>query len=532
LFLHIRTRSLATACLAATIAAWGALSACAQVTNSQPESITTRAQARVLSLREAIETALLNNRALQIERFNPAIARLSLSASYGYYDPLFSSQFQRETAADTGGFDPADFSRDAIYEAESEIGALGLSGVLPSGLTYSMGGTYAHSDGTRNFLNFDSYKLGASIALRQPLLKNFWTDIGRTAIAVNKKNLKITELGVAFVAMNTIDLVQQGYYELLFARENMRIQQDLLEAKNRTLTGVRRQVELGQLTVLEERLAISQAARVDADLIAATNQVVLAENNLKTLLGYGIEDWEGGPFLPADGLVVSPVPMVLRESWERGLQRRPDLAQLREDYERNMIELRFRRNQLFPSLDVIGAYGRRGASAVQVLPPTPGQPFTSASASLSDAFEQLEDAAAPSDMVGVVFSIPLSRKAERANYRATKEMRDQAAVRVRQKEELVLREISDAYEIAESAYMRVGATQRAREYARLALDAEQQKLASGKSSLFVVLQLQGDLAQVEAAEMRARADHNRAISRLHFAEGSLLEVSGFELDFN
>ena len=126
---------------------------------AQPGSPT----AKPVSLRDCIEAALLNNRLLQIERINPEIARLTLSGGYGYYDPLFFSEVRAEESSDTGGFDPADFSRDAIYSAESEVAGGGLSGFLPSGMSYNLAANYAHSDGLRNGLNFDSYKLGSGI---------------------------------------------------------------------------------------------------------------------------------------------------------------------------------------------------------------------------------------------------------------------------------------------------------------------------------------------------------------------------------
>src|SRR3954465_7529437 len=44
-----------------------------------------------LTLKEAIDAALLNNRALQIQRINPEIARMTLQASWGYYDPFFAT---------------------------------------------------------------------------------------------------------------------------------------------------------------------------------------------------------------------------------------------------------------------------------------------------------------------------------------------------------------------------------------------------------------------------------------------------------
>src|SRR5687767_8589443 len=66
-------------------------------TNSVPATPT-------ITLRRAIEQALLRNRDLQVERINPEIARLAINAAYGYYDPIFSAEGRRVSDSDLGGF--------------------------------------------------------------------------------------------------------------------------------------------------------------------------------------------------------------------------------------------------------------------------------------------------------------------------------------------------------------------------------------------------------------------------------------------
>jgi outer membrane protein TolC len=61
-----------------------------------------------------------------------------------------------------------------------------------------------------------------------------------------------------------------------------------------------------------------------------------------------------------------------------------------------------------------------------------------------------------------------------------------------------------------------------REYAEAALQAEQKKLESGKSTSFQVLQLQKDLTDARGAEIRALADYNNALAQLSLAEGTTL----------
>jgi outer membrane protein len=475
------------------------------------------AQVRRLRLDQCVFTALRQNRELQIERLTPAITESVLSGSYGYYDPIFRTEARSQNASDTGGFDPADFSRDAVYDAESQTIRSGVTGFLPWGMNYNVFGGYDHSDGNRNGLNFESFSLQSGISVRQPLLRDFWIDQGRMTIQVNKKELKITELGVHYVAMDVINRVQLAYYELAYAIQQAQEQREFLRSREELLATVKRRIELGSLTVLDEQLAAARVATVAASLATADNAVRLAENELRTMLG---EAWTNSAEVrleASDSLLAVPQAFNMQESWQQGLTGRPDLAQLREDVAKAKIDLKYRRNQLFPALDVVASHVRRGSDTDQLLPPL--QP----SASLSSARSQIENGDAPTDVVGVVFTLPLGLASERANFRASKQMKEQAELRVKQYEELVMRQISDALHTARAQYDRVTLTRRARELSEAALEAENQKLLGGKSTIFVVLELQSDLATARAAELRAKADFNKAHSQMRFAEASLLE---------
>jgi outer membrane protein TolC len=127
------------------------------------------------------------------------------------------------------------------------------------------------------------------------------------------------------------------------------------------------------------------------------------------------------------------------------------------------------------------------------------------------------------DSFTIAFSIPLSLASERANYRLAKQFRSQAELRLKQKEELVLREISDAFHTVQTSRERAQAAARGVDYTRAAVEAEERRLAGGKSSLFLVLELQDQLVNLQAAAIRAAADYNRALSQLNLADGSILE---------
>jgi outer membrane protein len=90
-------------------------------------------------------------------------------------------------------------------------------------------------------------------------------------------------------------------------------------------------------------------------------------------------------------------------------------------------------------------------------------------------------------------------------------------------EQGIMIEIDNAIKQAASSYDRVQATRKASEYALAALEAEQKKLENGKSTSFVVLQLQNDLTSARSAELRAVADYNNALAELSFREATTFE---------
>jgi outer membrane protein TolC len=134
-------------------------------------------------------------------------------------------------------------------------------------------------------------------------------------------------------------------------------------------------------------------------------------------------------------------------------------------------------------------------------------------------------------MVGIALSFPFTAKAERGNFKASKHLRAQAEIFVKQREELVLREISDAFHTARISFDRARMAQDAVRYSRSAFEAEEKRLSGGTSTMFFVLQLQNDLVSAQLAEARSRADYNKALAQWYFAEGTSLSRRNFSVEY-
>ena len=107
---------------------------------------------------------------------------------------------------------------------------------------------------------FDTSSGSASISLTQPLLKNFWIDQTRFNIKVAKNRIKYSELGLKQTIMSIVTTVEQAYYDLIYARENVTVQEKAVELATQLVVENKKRVEVGSLAPLDEKQAEAQAA--------------------------------------------------------------------------------------------------------------------------------------------------------------------------------------------------------------------------------------------------------------------------------
>ena len=169
--------------------------------------------------------------------------------------------------------------------------------------------------------------------------------------------------------------------------------------------------------------------------------------------------------------------------------------------------------QLFPELDVFGTYGYNGSGGVY-----------------SGAFYDIQQMNRPFYTVGGRISVPLGNTAARNIYKSDKVTLKQLVLTLKKLEQTIMTTIDNDIKQAQSSYQQVSATRAAREYAADALDAEQKKLESGKSTTYTVLQMQRDLTTARGNEIQALATYNKALAQLSLDEGSMLQRLGINVE--
>ncbi len=461
---------------------------------------------RAMSLEDCIQEALQHNLDVQIERYAPQISLFNLRGAYAGYDPLLNISGQHDYNKIGPDGLPPSISQDNSFKSD-------IGGSLPWGLQYDFSGNILDTYGlSPPGTNTSGGNIG--VQLTQPLLKNFWIDNTRLTIRLAKNQLKFSEQSLRLQVITSVTAVENAYYELIYAQENVKVQQEALVLAQTQLDQDQQRVQIGTLAQLDVQQDEAQVAQSRASLIAAQSTLNTDQNTLKNLLTDAYSRWHDMDIQPTATITNVPLQLFdLQDSWGKGMTRRPDLLQARLDVEKQGIQLKFDRNQLFPELDLTGTYGFNGAGT-----------------EYSDTFNQYHEGDRPFYSYGAKLSVPLSNAKARNTVKSDKATLQQILLTLKQVEQNVMVQIDNAIKNAQSTYESVGATRQARIYAEAALDAEQKKYAVGKSTTFTVLQLQNTLTADRGQEIRSLANYYEALVNLAQQEGSTLERNHINIE--
>lgn len=464
-------------------------------------------------MQDCIAEALKHNFDVRVERYVPIEAKLQLESAYAGYDPSLNLGGQHAFNESGGGYLsglvlPATISDENTFNSS-------LGGTLPTGTKYSLSGNIAETYGSTGGSPFDQTSGSFGVSVDQPLLKNLWIDSTRLAISAAKNQVKYSLQGLRQQLITTVSAVENAYYELIYARENLTVENEALDLAQTQLDQDRQRVEVGSLAPLDVQQDEAQVAQSRASVIAAEFTLQTDDNTLKNLITDNYVTWQRVEVKPTATLEAVRQLFDVQDSWSKGMASRPDLLQAKVTLEQQGIQLKYDYNQIFPQLDLQASYGFNGN----------GREY-------SDALGQMNEGSRPYYTYGGQLTMPLANLAARSTYKSDKAVEQQDLLRLKQLEQNVMVEIDNAVKQAQSAWESVDATKQARVYAEAALDAEQKKYSVGKSTTFTVLQLQNNLTTARSAEIRALANYQEALTNLAQQEGSTLERRNVDLTVN
>ena len=538
-----------------------------------------------LSLQDTIALALENNLDIIVQRYNPWIADTDILRTKG--GGVGRGLAGTGTASVLGAipsenFDPT-VTTSILFDDRSipvnnpftaGTGTAQLASLVTHTSQYNMQYSQGFHTGTGFAVAFNNTRNSTSspaalfnpsvqsslfVSFSQQLLNGFGLLPNTRFIRIAKNNKKIADLAFTQQAITTLTQVQNLYWELVFARENVHVAERAVAVAEKLYNDNKRQVEIGTMAPIDVVRAEAEVARNRQDLIVAQTAQLQQEQFLKNAITRNPLDpmLVNVEIIPTDkpqsaeqiSVVTAPLPDAVKEA----LAKRPDILEQEYDLKNRDINVRATRNALLPTLTLFGQYGSVGLggnsraqvaalsnpfvdasgnpvtvldqNGVPVFIPTTVSSSTITPGGLGDALSSTFHNNFPDYSVQLNLTIPIrNRSAQADSQRAILEQR-QAAARMQQLQNGVVIDVRNTQIALEQDRARVEAAVKARILQEQTLDAEQKKYQLGASTVFLVIQAQRDLTSAQSAELRALVDLVKAKIDYERALGRTLEVN-------
>lgn len=380
-----------------------------------------------------------------------------------------------------------------------------------------------------------SYDTQLRFDFTQPLLRNFGPKVAKREIIIARRNYAISEAQLNSQIMETIYRVEEAYWNLVLARENLKVKQQSLQLARDQLAKTRKEIEVGQqaaIEILNVQAAVSQR---EAEIVQSEASVRTAEDQLKVILNLASgTELSSVHLIPTEKPEFKPVKVDLKEALQTALFKRPDLQIENLTIESKQYDYNLARNQMLPQLDLNFSYWSPGISGDQLLyrdnDPWTGEVVGKIPGSLWDSFRDASRFLYNNWSVNFILTIPLADFLSRSKLTLARVELAEAQARQKAREQQVMLEVSEAVNNIETLAKSVEAYRVAREYAEKLLEAETKKLSVGLTTSFFVLDAQEKLAAARSAELKALVDYNLAQARLEKVIGTILENRKISLE--
>src|SRR5579871_6819868 len=392
------------------------------------------------------------------------------------------------------------------------------------------------------------------IKLAQHLLQGLGVPANTRFIHIAKNNRELSDVAFRLQVITTVDQIENMYWDLVYAYENARVQNESLSFAQKTLSDTKKQVEIGSLAPIEVVRAQSTVAQDQQQVTLAQTNLQLEQLLMKNALSRNLQDPQlaNAEVIPTTTMNIPQQEQVVptEDLINDALRHRAELVESRIDLNSRDLSNQAVRSALLPTLNLFAYYGGAGIGGSQnpsnvcSNPPSQLQQIFGCAApvgsgSLDTIFpttpigatlNQLVNSTNPDKGVGLQLNIPLRNRAGQSlQIRSELEYR-QAQMRLQQIENQVGIEVRNAQYAVQQNRASVDSAKAAVELARQSLDAEQKKYQFGTSTATLVLQYQSQLATAESTLVNATVAYEKSRLELDRATGTVLDKFGISID--
>jgi outer membrane protein len=458
-----------------------------------------------VTIAEAILLCLENNRALVVQRLNPAIQQTFEDQERALFDPAIQAEVaagrvkgERQARA---GSDTEAYTTDVIE------GRIALEQYFPTGTAVVLEADTQANDSSLYEERFHASRLGLSV--NQALLRGYGRDVNLAQLRQARLETRLTEYELRGFSEALVADVEQTYWDYALAKRRIEIVEESLKVARQQLDETQALIEVGRLARAELAAVQAEVASQEQALIevrASKETIRLQLLRLINPVGPGIWQREveliHQPTLPE-------IPLeAVEEHVAVSMRLQPIINEARLDIARGDLELVKTRNGLLPLMELFISLGQSGYAD-----------------SFGQSIEYL-DKGNYDALAGVRLSYPIFNREAQALHRRAQLTREQAQQALANLSQLVEVDVRSAHIEVNRNKQQIAASSVTRRFNEEKLRTETEKLRVGKSTSFLVAQAQRDLLASRIAEVQALANYLKALIDLYRQDGSLLARRG------
>ena len=506
-----------------------------------------------ITLQDAVELALENSMDIAVQRYVPWFADTDILATesgsqpFGIagaeirqsfasipflnYDPTLTSQISyddRTTPVNNpfiSGTGTAQATAASLVSHTAQY-TNSLTEGFSTGTTATVAwnNTRSSSGSAFNFFNPD-VSSALVVTFQQQLLNGFGTFANRRNILIAKNNRKLADFVFEQQAITTVTSTITAYWELVYARANVAVQEQAVAVSQRLYGDNKKQLEIGTMAPLdvtqsEAQLATDQQNLIIAQTVRLQDEQILKNAISKDPLAANLINVE---ILPTD----KPTPPeateapTFEEAIKEAFQKRPELLEQQINITNAGIDARATGIALRPTATLFAQYTSQGLAGVSSIPSNPpGGPPTVTEQGFTTSQSQIFHNTFPDYLVGVNVQIPFRNRAAQATNQHSLLTLRQIEAQMQQLKNAAVVDVRNTYIALQQDRVQVTTAAESRKLFQETFDAEQKKYQLGASTVYTVILRQRDLVTAQGAELRAlanlleaKAQYERAVAR-------------------
>ena len=497
-----------------------------------------------ISLAHSVVLVLQNNLEVKVERLTPLIREEEVRREA---EVFFAPRLNFEASADRSQKPAGSVLAGAqVANIKNFDVNTGVSTRSTTGGIVSLDFKNKRFETNSAFQLFEpQYTAELALTLTHPLLKNFGIGFNEVRIKVAQNNMAISKYQLKAMVMSLVVNVQQTYWDLVFATNDLATRRRSLEVAQHLQRRTQEMVNQARLPAIALLQAKTAVLEREIDVVAGVNAFEDDQARLKALLNLEkVLPPAEYTLIPTDLPLQEPTTVSVSQGLKNAMEKRPELFQARLDQENRLLGVKFAQNQRLPELNFVGSIGLSGLAGtptstplttltvggipvVNILPD--GQSTESFDGGYTEALGQLFSGNFLSYKVGLSLQIPLGNGIARSELAKARLEVEKSKMTLETLEQNLTLEVEGVARGVNSRLKTIEGARALRDLVSRKLAMAQEGLELGVSSVTDVLEAQKNLSMAQRDELKTVIEYNKMLILWEKTTGVALERFHIEL---